>query len=153
MVHVSLPYMYKQIEGFILTGSSIDRENQLVLKLYGQSDAGSFIVTINQFHNYFFVESKNQTSLRNLDGTWVEKIECQTQAELKSHKLKFESQGLKTFEADIRPLERYLMDNHFYAQVTIKGEAIINEGILTFLNPDIQKGHYYPECKIMSFDI
>lgn len=153
MVHVILPYMHKQIEGFILTGSSIDRDGQLLLKLYGQSDAGSFVVTINQFHNYFFVESKNQTTLRSLDGTWALKIECKTQAELKSLKQKFEAEGLKTFEADIRPLERYLMDHGFFAQIKIAGEATINDGLLQFQNPIIEKSDYYPKYKIMSFDI
>jgi DNA polymerase-2 len=145
--------MHKQIEGFILSGLSFDFDDHLVLKLYGQSDAGSFLVIINQFQNYFFVESKQSVSLKSLDGTWVEKVLCRNQADLKALKKKFEDQGLRTFEADIRPLERYLMDQGFYAQVNIEGVAQIVNGILTFHNPKIEKGHYYPEYKIMSFDI
>lgn len=152
-MHVILPHMHKQIEGFILSGNSLDRGDHQVLKLYGQSDSGSFFVTINQFKNYFFVERKFTTSMKNLDGTWVEKIECKTQAELKARKKEFEDTGLRTFEADIRPLERYLSDQGIYAQVKICGEAIIRDGLLCFTNPTIEKSHYYPECKILSFDI
>lgn len=152
-MHVILPHMRKQIEGFILSGRSFDSDDHLLIKLYGQSDAGSFLVTINQFKNYFFVERNYTTSMKNLDGTWVEKIECKTQQELKTRKKEFEDSGLRTFEADIRPLERYLMDRGIFAEVRIEGEAVVRDGLISFLNPKIEKGHYYPECKIMSFDI
>ena len=145
--------MHKQIEGFILSGQSFDREDHLLIKLYGQSNAGAFLVTINHFQNYFFVESKSQTSFKNLDGTWVEKVLCNTQTDLKARKKQFEDEGLRTFESDIRPLERYLMDRGFYAQVNIEGEAILKNGILHYINPSIEKGNHYPDCKIMSFDI
>ncbi len=91
--------------------------------------------------------------MKNLDGTWVEKIECKTQGELKLRKKEFEDKGLRTFEADIRPLERFLMDRDIFAQVTISGESFIKDGLVCFLNPKIEKGHHYPNCKIMSFDI
>ena len=68
--------MYKQIEGFILSGHAIDQDDRLILKLYGQSDAGSFFVTIDHFKNYFYVETKNISAFKNLDGTPVEKVEC-----------------------------------------------------------------------------
>lgn len=145
--------MQTQIEAFILTGTAFDVENRQILKLYGQSDKGSFLVTIDQFQNYFFVESKNPTSYRSLDGFWVEKCICHNQADLKSKKQKFESEGLRTFEADIRALDRYLMDNHIFAQVKIEGEAVLKNGLLTFSNPKIIPGNYYPDYKIMSFDI
>lgn len=145
--------MNKQIEGFILSGQCFDRDDHLLLKLYGQSNVGSFLVTINHFRNYFFAECREESSFKNLDGTKVSKIECATQAELKRRKKDYEDQGLRTFEADIRPLERFLMDHDIYAQITICGEAKIENGLITFLNPKIEKGHFYPKCKIMSFDI
>lgn len=145
--------MHKQIEGFILSGSTIDLIDQVLLKLYGQSTEGPFLVTINHFKNYFFVESKNPSSYRNLDGTWAEKIECRTQNELKMRRAEFEKNGLRTFEADIRPLERFLMDHRLYAQVMISGEAEMKNGLQTFTNPVLSKGHHIPEYNIMSFDI
>lgn len=152
-MHVILPHMHKQIEGFILSGLSTDRDDHQLLKLYGQSDAGSFLVTINHFKNYFFVERKFSTTMKNLDGTWVEKIECRNQNELKQKKKEFEDSGLKTYESDIRPLERFLMDQGIFAQVRITGECLFKDGLNTFVNPKIEKGHYFPNCKIMSFDI
>ncbi len=145
--------MQTQIEAFILTGTAFDLENRQILKLYGQSDKGSFLVTIDQFQNYFFVESKSPTSFRSLDGFWVEKCVCFNQADLKAKKQKFESEGLRTFEADIKALDRYLMDNHIFAQVKIEGDAVLKNGLLTFANPKVIPGNFYPDYKILSFDI
>lgn len=145
--------MQTQIEAFIFKGSSFDYDNQTVIKLYGQSNQGSFLVTINQFRNYFFVESKQPTSLKSLDGYWVTKVECATQEQLKAKCDEFASQGLKTFESDIKPLERYLMDHNIYAQINISGSSYMKDGLLTFENPKITPGNFYPEYKIMSFDI
>ena len=78
--------MFKQIEGFILSAVCSDQNDHSIIKLYGQSNIGSFLVTIDHFQNYFFVESKNPTSFKNLDGTSVFKVQCKTQSELKIKK-------------------------------------------------------------------
>lgn len=145
--------MDTKIEGFILTSSSFDQDDALVIKYYGQSDQGSFLVTIDQFQNYFFKESKTPTSYQSLSGKWAEKVEFRTQAKLKSGRKELEDQGLKTFEADVRAHERFLMDNNIFAQVTITGKSFIKDGLICFLNPKITRSQYYPVCKIMSFDI
>lgn len=145
--------MQTQIEAFIFKGTSFDYDNRTVIKLYGQSNQGSFLVTINQFQNYFFVESKQPTSFKSLDGYWVEKVVCNTQEDLKNKCQNFVSQGLRTFESDIKALERYLMDNNIFAQINISGNGIMKDGLLTFENPKITPGHFYPDYKIMSFDI
>ncbi|MEA9357057.1 DNA polymerase II [Bacteriovorax sp. PP10] len=145
--------MQTQIEAFIFKGTSFDYDNRTVIKLYGQSNQGSFLVTINQFQNYFFVESKQPTSFKSLDGYWVEKVVCNTQEDLKNKCQNFVSQGLRTFESDIKALERYLMDNNIFAQINISGNGVMKDGLLTFENPKITPGNYYPDYKIMSFDI
>lgn len=145
--------MQTQIEAFILTATAFDLENRQILKLYGQSNKGSFLATIDQFQNYFFVESKTPTIYKSLDGIWVEKCVCLNQSDLKAKRQKFEADGLRTFESDIKALDRFLMDNHIYAQVKIEGTAVMKNGLLTFTNPKIIPGDFYPEYKIMSFDI
>ncbi|XGC79943.1 DNA polymerase II [Bdellovibrio bacteriovorus] len=145
--------MQTRIDGFIFTGSSFDLADRQVLKLYGQSSAGAFVVIIDQFQNYFFVETGKSTSLRSLDGHWVEKVSCSNQALLVDKRRKLESDGLRTFEADIKPLDRFLMDNRIFAQVIIEGDAVVKNGLLTFNNPKITPGNHYPDYKILSFDI
>jgi DNA polymerase-2 len=145
--------MQTQIEGFIFKGSSFDYNGLTFIKLYGQSNKGSFLVIVNQFQNYFFAESNQPTSFKSLDGYWVDQIFCSTQEILKQKSQEYLAKGLRVFESDIKPLDRYLMDNNFFSQVNISGIAKIIDGLLTFENPNIVPGHYYPDYKIMSFDI
>ena len=145
--------MQTQIEAFIFKGTTFDYDGRIVIKLYGQSNQGSFLVTINQFQNYFFVESKEPTSFKSLDGYWVEKVNCETQEQLKQKCQDYKALGLKTFESDIKPLERYLMDMNIFAQINISGNSYMKDGLLTFENPKITPGNFYPEYKILSFDI
>lgn len=148
--------MQTKIEAFILTGSSFDYKNCQILKLYGQSSQGSFLVVINNFQNYFFKEianGQNQSNIQSLDGIWVEKVLVSSQADLKNKKFECEQNGLRTFESDVRPLDRFLMDQRLFAQVTIEGDGQFKNGLLTFENPKLTPGHYYPNVKIMSFDI
>lgn len=148
-----LAQMQTKIEAFILTGSSFDYENRQIIKLYGQSEQGSFLVTVDHFQNYFFKESKTKTSLQSLDGVWVEKVPTTCQSDLKNKKKDFELQGIRTFEADIKPLDRFLMDQNLYAQVIIEGEGLMQNGLLTYVNPKLSPGTFYPSVKILSFDI
>lgn len=145
--------MYKQIEGFILSGSSFDYDNRLILKFYGQSSEGSFQIVVNTFKNYFFEQSAEGNGLLSLEGHSVRKREFNTQAELKAEKAMIESSGRRTFEADIRPVERFLMDNNFFAQIKISGECTVKNQLLTFENPVLEASSHYPHCKIMSYDI
>ncbi|MBC7712396.1 MAG: DNA polymerase II [Rhizobacter sp.] len=145
--------MQTQIEAFIFKGSTFDYDGRTVIKLYGQSNQGSFLVTINQFQNYFFVESKQATSYKSLDCHWVEKVVCDTQEQMKAKCQEFAAQGLKTFESDIKPLERYLMDMNIFAQINISGNSYVKDGLIAFENPVVTPGKFYPEYKILSFDI
>lgn len=145
--------MMKQIEGFILNGSSFDYDDKTVLKFYGQSNAGSFQIIINNFSNYFFRETTEKSDLRSLEGHSVSKIVCRSTNEMKTLKQQCQIDGVRTFEADIRPLERYLMDNRFFAQINIRGEMVLKNGLMTFENPEVTHGSHYPVCKILSFDI
>lgn len=45
------------------------------------------------------------------------------------------------------------MDQRLYAQIKMTGKVIFKDGLLVFENPKIEKSDYYPEYKILSFDI
>ncbi len=145
--------MQTKIEAFILTGSSFDFENRQIIKLYGQSERGSFAVTLDQFQNYFFKKSDTPTEFQSLDGSWVQKVTTKSQSELKNSKKELELQGIQTFESDIKALDRFLMDHRLFAQVSIEGDCELKNGLLSFINPVITPSQYYPKVKIMSFDI
>jgi DNA polymerase-2 len=153
--------MTREIEAFILTGSSFEVQSKQMLKLYGQSSEGSLSLIIDSFENYFFREvsiaslsiHREDDLFTSLSNVIVEKVFVKNQTELKQLVQEAQKNGLKVFESDIRPLERFLMDHRIYSQVKLKGEVQNVNGHLHLKNPEILSGDYYPEVKIYSFDI
>lgn len=145
--------MNKEIEAFILTGHQIEYNNQQILKLYGQSDFGPLVITIDNFKNYFYSEVKHSSSLKSLDGRFVEKVFYTHSQELKNQIQSKENAQLKVYESDVRLLDRFLMDLEIFAQVKISGKATTENNLLHFHNPQITSSHFFPKVSMYSFDI
>jgi len=60
---------------------------------------------------------------------------------------------IPTYEADIRPTDRYLMERFVQGTLEVSGEFNIAEGYLTAENPKIQKASYEPSLSVVSLDI
>lgn len=145
--------MNKEIEAFILTGHQFESNNKQILKLYGRSDSGPLVITIDNFKNYFYSETNKISKLKALDGRPVEKTFYSHSQELKNQLNSLENARLKSYESDIRLLDRFLMDLEIYAQVKIKGVASNENNLLHFHNPEITSSTFFPKVSIYSFDI
>lgn len=141
--------MYKEIDGFIYKGQAIDIDNQLNLILFCVTSEGFVKVRLTDIKAYFFIESSFPTSLKSTNGHFVQKIEYSSLKEKNERKVEYNSQNVKTFEFDVKPLEQYLMDREIYASVRISGEFSENK----FLNPKMSPTLFEPKFKIFSFDI
>lgn len=145
--------MKMEMSGFILKGIAFDQNDQCVLKFFAKSKDQNFQIIIDNYENYFYVESDKASSLKTIDGKFVEKINVKSLKQKKIFKENLDSAQKRTYEFDIRPVERFLMDNRLYGAVKIIGEAKNINGNLVFRNPQISPGESYPDFKIYSFDI
>jgi DNA polymerase-2 len=145
--------MNKEIDGFIIKGNAFDHNDQMILKFFGRCSEGPFTLELDNFSNYFFVDSTQETSLRNTNFLNVEKIESKSLKQRKILKESYEFNHKRTYELDVRPIERFLMDNEIYGSVKIIGDYEYANGVMNFKNPKIFSHPYYPTFKIYSFDI
>ena len=60
---------------------------------------------------------------------------------------------IPTYEADIRPTDRYLMERFVQGTLEVSGEFNFAEGYLTAENPKIRKASYEPRLSVVSLDI
>ena len=60
---------------------------------------------------------------------------------------------IPTYEADIRPTDRYLMERFVQGTLEVSGEFNFAEGYLTAKNPKIRKASYEPRLSVVSLDI
>lgn len=151
---------------FILTGEWIDYNGRNILKLIGTSDEiGPVEIIITNNKPVFFVENtailtplkknflRKETRLQNFNRQPVDAIYFNTQKELVALADSIHESEIKTYESDIDPLRRYLMEKGINSQLKVTG-TIEQRSLLTrFINPVIEPCTINPRFVIASLDI
>jgi len=151
---------------FLLTGEYFDYKGKNIIRLFGTSnDIGAVEVLITNNKPVFFIERKTilnpvgktyfrkKTELKNFDFEDVDALYFDTQQALQKFDSELAAQNIRTFESDVDPLKRFLMEKFIYAQIEIEGEATIKNNITRFLNPKIHPASINPEFVVASLDI
>lgn len=151
--------------GFLLTAHSKDVNGKVELSFYGKSPNGPFKLTIHNEPIVFFILSEQEFSpknfkftrkplpLKNFKGTNVDGIYINSLAEFQKAKDFLKENKILSYEIDIRPEERYLMERYIKGDVEILGDSTIQNGIIHFSNPKIRKGQCEIELSKLSLDI
>jgi DNA polymerase-2 len=156
------------MKGIIVDTDFKNEETKTIVYLYGKLENSESFVTINEMNPYFFIKKEEQKKVRNflkdckIEETKLKtfqeeeliKIICNNQTEL--NKLQEEiHKETETFEADIKPDKRFLLDNNINSYIEIKGDYEFSEKInRIYNNPEIKS--IKPEkidLKIASIDI
>jgi DNA polymerase-2 len=147
--------MESTLRAFILTADWQDGTDGLELDLWVKNDQGPlklrftgqkqvfFIPRESKFSPRFAFERKN-VQLKSFDGKDVDAIYLNEYRHLSQARSYCESQGIRTYEMDIRPNERFLMERFINGQVEWKE---------TTLNPNVRQCDYSPQLSMLSLDI
>lgn len=151
---------------FLLTGEWSDYTGQNILKLIGTSEElGAVEIIISNNKPVFFVENKSiinpllknhlrkETKLKNFNHQPVDAIYLNTQKELITLADSLHQSEIKTFESDVDPLRRFLMEKNINSQLRITGVAEKKSSIVRFSNPTIEPCEVTPNFVIASIDI
>jgi len=151
---------------FLLTGDWFDYNGRNYLRLYGKSnDIGAVEVIIKNNKPVFFIKRdsyvlhsgisfyRKQVNLKNFDGEFVDALYFNTYRESKKAIDYLEKYGIKTYESDVDPLKRFLMERLIFMQMKLTGEAIKENNITKFINPKIAPCEINPDLLIASLDI
>jgi DNA polymerase-2 len=151
--------------GYILTRERIEVGHTHRLRYSGICDHGPFEIIITHNRPLFFVPrdaklpgrifhcERRKVKLTAFDGRPVDGVYFKTQRLLYKARRYYEEQGIQTFEADIHPEERYLMERFIHGKIEIEGTCQSGERGLRFVNPQIRKGDYSPLFSVLSLDI
>jgi DNA polymerase II len=156
------------MKGFIIYPTYYNQEDKTIVQLFGKLENGeSFVASIN-FEPYFFIKTSDKkkvskylnkfkldkTILSNFQDSPVLKIMAKNQTDL--NKL-YEAihKKVDTYEADIKPQFRFLMDQDLLGNINIEGDYESSERIdRVYTNPKISKeDSHSPKLKIASIDI
>ena len=151
---------------FILTGEWTDRKGSNILRFTGQSgELGPVEIIITGNNPVFFVErnsildnietpyTRKQVNLKTFSELDVDAIYFNTQSDLKITAEKLSDSNISTYESDLDPARRYLMERFINAQIKVTGKCNQNEKITSFTNPKIEPCTVSPNFVIASLDI
>ena len=150
---------------FILTGEWQDFRGRNILKFVGTSDELGTVEISFGNSPVFFIENKSvisqlsvpysrkEVELKNFDDKKVDALYFNTQRDLKTAVEELEKMGIRTFESDIDPARRFLMERFINAQVKVDGVFYQKNNLASFTNPKIEPCEFIPKLLIASIDI
>ena len=145
----------------------MDEGDRHEIRLYGRSEKlGPVALVFDETQPLFFVARQEKlpaledpferkpVALTAYTGEPIDALYFKTQRALRQAADRFQATGVRHFEADVRPAERFLMERFINARVRVVGESFQRNGLTTFLNPKVKAGRFEPpELNIVSLDI
>ena len=150
---------------FVLTGEWQDVRGRNVLKFTGSSDELGTVEIIFSNNPVFFVEHKSvienlsvpfnrkEVDLKNFNEGKLDALYFNSQRDLKTAVQEIENTGMKTYESDVDPSRRFLMERFINAQVEVEGVSEKKTNLYSFTNPKIEPCDITPKLLIASIDI
>ena len=152
-------------KGYILTREHLTAGDKHRLRYSGIGDQGPFEILITHNRPLFFIYrdanlpqkifhcERRNVNLTTFDGRLVDALYFKTQHLLYNARQYYEAQGIQTFEADILPQERYLMERFISGGIEFEGPCHAGKGVVQFINPKMRKSDYAPLFSALSLDI
>ena len=121
-------------QGYILTRECLEERGRHRLHFTGIGRDGPFEIVITNNRPLFFIPRSTMSSqgrfclerrpvnLTSFDGSPVDAVYFRTQNDPFRARDRLRAQGTPTFEADVRPEERFLMERFIHGGVEIEGE-------------------------------
>ncbi len=150
---------------FILTGEWMDVRGKNVLRFIGTSDKLRIVEMTFSNNPVFFIENKSiitrlsvpfnrkEVELKNSEEKKVDALYFNSQRDLKTAAEELEGMAIRTFESDIDPARRFLMERFINAQVQVEGTFDKKKYLTSFSNPKIEPCDFAPKLLIASIDI
>jgi len=98
---------------------------------------------------------RRPVELTTFDGRAVDAVSFPAQRDLLAERDRMRHAGLRTFESDVKPHDRHLMERFITGSVIVTGQVSEASGFLEVRDAKMKPGHAQspPELKVASFDI
>lgn len=96
---------------------------------------------------------KKQVNLTSLEGLAVSALYCKNANDFFSLRRELGEKGVRTFENDVWPADRFLMERFIFGGLQILGNGVKEGDTTVYLNPQIKPAEMTPNFLICSLDI
>lgn len=140
------------MKGFITDARQKIINEKTYIQLFGKLESGESFSSMHEFHPYLFIQESNlkkakplllkfkieKTQLTNFKGKKVIKISADFQADIIKLTSALRKKEIATYEADLKPTSRFIIDENLLSSVEISGES----------QPEQKVDKFFPEAKI-----
>ncbi len=152
----------------LLTRQWRDTSDGLELVFWAASEAGPVRVRVTDQEAVCFVDRAAELSLDEFEGrprrvplelqaldsgAPVDGLYFARQRDLQSGRRRLKQLGLKPFESDLKPSDRYLMERFVTASFEARGRVQPRERYLELTNPTLRRLEYWPRLSHVALDI
>lgn len=167
------------MKGFIVYPTYKVFDNKAFIHLYGRLENGESFVAIIERKAYFYIKDddldkakklvpievdEKAKGFKNFDGENVVRLIFNSPKDVPDARKILQEKGITCYEADILFAYRYMIDMHIKGCIEIEGKAFSSKEYNSmyntaydadkiFLNPEIKASDYFPELRVLSFDI
>lgn len=156
------------MKGFIVDASAETIDEKTEIHLFGRLENGQSFAAVNTLAPYLFIEKSDlkkvknllekfkveETDLTNFNEDPVIKISSGNLTDLNKLSKAIHKKEVNTYEADIKPVARFLIDNDILAGIEIEGHYETAEKVdRVYYTPQIKPADFKPKLKIVSLDI
>lgn len=151
---------------FILTSEYEDVRDRHILRFYGKSpEYGPVEIVIEDAKPVFFIPhdakmpelsfpvSRTPVKLKSMSGLKTDAVYFRTQKELYAARDRFRDARVPTFESDVHPCDRFLMERFIHGWALVSGEARKEGRLLRFTNPKCSVPDPLPKIFLSSASI
>ncbi len=154
----------KQMKGFILSDNIIDGPQGMTIEYWVKTEKKPVKLVITTEKPIFFVErraevnlgrdvERKQLGLKSFNGAEIDGLYFKDYRSLLNARESLSTSGVRTYESDVRPNERFLMERFISGGVDFSGEVEEKSGVSTMINPKMQKSEVSIPLSTLSFDI
>ena len=129
------------MKGFIVYADYISEEEHTLVRLFGRLENNQSFVALFNSKPYFYIKTENlskakkllekfkteDTNLTTFKDEKVTKIANDNHTELNKLSSALHELKIETFESDIKPHIRFIIDNHLSGSINIDGDYIAAE--------------------------
>ncbi len=167
------------VRGFVVHSTSMpgrtrpsDRP-EARLALLGRTDDGcTFAVLLDPYRPFFYVRESDRdavsgpatastparapepTDRSTIDREAVLRVEFASLSDLRRSEADLRARGVRTYEADLNPVDPFMIDRHIHGSLRITGHPAPGRHVdLVFINPEIEPDEWEPVLEVLSLDI
>ncbi|MDX2054435.1 MAG: DNA polymerase II [Polyangiaceae bacterium] len=148
-------------EAQLLSKEWRDERDGLRLYLWATSETHPVHITLTRERAVMFLEreragradERKPVGLRTLGGRAVDALYFLREGDLQAEAARLKDAGTLAHEADIKPVDRFLMERFITGSLKVTGPAEERDGVLCFTNPRVERSDFKKTLRLLALDI